>query len=156
MSHDERKTYEITSDYKKSTWQEEYWTNQLKNGKNVILRVTTIFRWGTFEITLTDKEKQEISEKSLITLNDYEFSLVEMLDGWHDDIEIQDENNYSADEIQEINCLIYCEDFQNTPDYEYDSDNGDDFQEDILETNGWDLDDTIYIISSGCILKEIA
>ena len=50
--------------------------------------------------------------------------------------------------------MIYCEDYQNISDYEYDSDNGDDFQEDILESNGWDLDDTIYIISSGCILKE--
>lgn len=154
MSEDERKTYEITSDCKKCTWQEEYWTNQLKNGKIVMLRVTTIFRWGTFEINLTDKEKQEIYEKSLITLNDYEFSLIEMLDGWHDDIEIQDENNYSAVEIQEINGLIYCEDFQNTPDYEYDSDNGDEFQEDVLESNGWDLDDTIYIISNGCVIKE--
>ena len=35
MSDEERKTYKITADYKKSTYQEEHWTNQLKNGKYV-------------------------------------------------------------------------------------------------------------------------
>ena len=57
MSEEETKTYKIKADYKKSTYQEEHWTNTLKCGKHVTIHVTTFFRWGTFQITLTDKEK---------------------------------------------------------------------------------------------------
>ena len=154
MSDEERKTYKITADYKKSTYQEEHWTNQLKNGKYVMLHVTTLFRWGTFEITLTDEEKEDILKKESIILNDYDSSLEEMWGGCDLCVEIQNENTYSVEEIQEIHCLIYSEDLPNSTECEYDSENGEEFQEDIMESNGWDLDDTIYIIASSCILEE--
>jgi len=63
--------YNITADYKKTTYQLEHWTNVLSNGKHVTLLVYTYFYWGTFEIELTDKEKEDILKKDEIVLNDY-------------------------------------------------------------------------------------
>ena len=77
-----------------------------------------------------------------------------MVDGCDLDINIYEENTYSDEEIQEINRLIYCDDLSNL-DYDYDSDQ-DIFQEDILEANGWYLEDTIYGFTAGCkIIKEL-
>ena len=149
MSEEETKTYKIKADYKKSTYQEEHWTNTLKCGKHVTLHVTTFFRWGTSEITLTDKEKSEILKKNNIVLNDYDSSLEEMWNGCDLYVEIQNKNTYSCEEIKEINRLVYCEDLDNS-DYEYDCT----YQEYILEKNGWDLDDTVYGFTSGCKLEE--
>lgn len=152
MSEPQSKIYKISADYKKSTYQEEHWVNKLKNGRYVTLYVTTFFRWGTFEITLTDQEKKEILKKKDIILNNYVCAMEEMWDGCDRFVEIQEKDTYSAEEMKEIYCLMYCEDINNS-DYEYDSDN-DEFQEDILDTNGWDLDDTIYGFTTGCILEE--
>ncbi len=153
MSENETKTYKITANYKKSTYQEEHWVNKLKNGRYVTLHVTTFFRWGTFEVSLTDQEKKEILEKEDIKLNDYHCSMEEMWDGCDRYIELQEEDTYSSDEIKEIHRLMYCEDLEDSS-YEYDSDN-DEFQEDILDANGWDLDDTIYGFTTGCQLENI-
>ena len=152
MSETQPKTYKISANYKKSTYQEEHWVNKLKNGRYVTIYVTTFFRWGTFEITLTDQEKKEILKKEEIILNNYVCAMEEMWDGCDRYIEIQEKDTYSSEEIKEIHRLMYCEDIKNS-DYEYDSDN-DEFQEDILDTNGWDLDDTIYGFTTGCILEE--
>ena len=152
MSEEETKTYKITADYKKSTYQEEHWVNKLKNGRYVTIYVTTFFRWGTFEITLNDQEKKEILKKEEIILNNYVCAMEEMWDGCDRYVEIQEKDTYSSEEMKEIHRLMYCEDIENS-DYEYDSDN-DEFQEDILDANGWDLDDTIYGFTCGCILEE--
>ena len=55
----ESKFYTITADYKKSSYQTEQWNNILSNGKRVTYEITNYFYWGTFEIELTDKEKEE-------------------------------------------------------------------------------------------------
>ena len=47
---DEIHVYEISANYKKSTYQTEQWTNTLSNGKHVRFEVTNYFYWGTFEI----------------------------------------------------------------------------------------------------------
>lgn len=155
MSESQTKTYKISANYKKSTYQEEHWVNKLKNGKFVTLYVTTFFRWGTFEISLTDQGKKEILEKDDIILNNYHCCMEEMWDGCDRYIELQEKDTYSPEEIKEINRLIYCEDDKNSDsDYEYDSEN-DDFQEDILDANGWDLDDTIYGFTTGCELEIV-
>ena len=153
MSETETKTYKITANYKKSTYQEEHWVNKLKNGRYVTLYVTTFFRWGTFEVSLTDQQKKEILEKEDIILNDYHCSMEEMWDGCERYIELQEEDSYSPEEIKQIHRLMYCEDLDDSG-YEYDSDN-DEFQEDILDANGWDLDDTIYGFTTGCELENI-
>ena len=154
MSQQEKKLYKIMADYKKSTYQEEHWINKLKNGKMVMIHVTTFFRWGTFEINLTDQEKDKILANEHIILNNYDFSLEEMWDGCSFYVEINNEKSYSLEEIHEIKCLIYCEDFVNSTNCEYESNNSEDFQEEILESNGWDLEDTIYGISTSCNLTQ--
>ena len=53
----ESKLYKISARYKKSVYQEEQYINKLSNGKKVIFEKTTFFRWGNFEIELTEKEK---------------------------------------------------------------------------------------------------
>ena len=153
MSETQSKIYKISANYKKSTYQEERWVNKLKNDRLVTLCVTTFFRWGTFEISLTEKEKEDILKMENIVLNNYECSMEEMWDGCDRYIEIHNETSFSTEEIKEINRLIYCEDLNNS-NYEYNSDN-DEFQEDILDANGWDLDDTIYGITTGCKLENV-
>ena len=145
--------YQIMADYKKSTYETEHWTNQLSNGKIVTFLVTNIFRWGTFEIELTDKEKEEILKKDTIVLNEYSVSCQELWDGWLDGEEIQNRDNYTEEELDEIEKLIYWH-----KDYydEYDDGETYDYNEDILELNGWELDDTIYGFDTKCELELIS
>jgi len=142
MSEELTKSYKISADYKKSTYQGEYWTNQLKNGKNVELLVTTYFRWGTFTINLTDIQKEEILKRESIILNEYDCDFQEMWDGDSQYIEIENESQYSEEELAEINDKIY-------------EDEDESYDEEYLENNGWCLDDTIYGFSTGCVLESI-
>jgi hypothetical protein len=146
--------YEITADCKKSTYQTEHWTNTLLNGKLVTLLVTTTFYWGTFEIELTNEEKQEILQKESIILNDYSVSVQELDSGCDIEHEIKNKNKYTDDEIDEINKMFlwhneyYENSYDNSEDYP--------FEYDILELNKWELDDTIYGFSTGCELELIS
>ena len=152
MSEDKIKTYSLTADYKKCTYQTEQWNNVLSNGKHVRFEVTNYFYWGTFEIELTDKEKEEILKKESIILNDYSVS-VESLDSGCDYYdEICNKDSYTEEELKEIHRLLYLD-----PDDEesYTSD-CDDVNDDVLEQNGWSMDETIYGIDTGCELELIS
>ena len=144
------KTYNITPNYKKSTYQIEQWNNILQNGQKIRYEVTTYFRWGTFEIELDDDEKNEILKKDTIILNDYSCSCNELTNGCDRYEEIVNENNYSNEEKKEIQRLLYC----NKED-EYNSEDEYCLDEDLLETNGWSMDDTIYGFDTGCELELI-
>ena len=145
----ESKLYTITSDYKKSSYQTEQWNNILSNGKRVTYEITTYFYWGTFEIELTDKEKEEILKKDEIILNDYGCSLEELTDGCDHYEEIKNEASYNEGELREIKKLLY---FSPENDDEYSEDC--DIDQELLEENGWSMDDTIYGFSTGCELTE--
>jgi hypothetical protein len=145
--------YEISADYKKSTYQTEQWNNILSNGKHVRFEVTNYFYWGTFEIELTDKEKEEILKKESIILNDYPGVSCQELDSGCDcSDEICNKDSFTPEELKEIHRLIYLD-----PDDEesYTSD-CDDTNTDILEQNGWSMDDTIYGFDTGCELELIS
>lgn len=146
--------YNITANYKKSTYQIEHWTNVLSNGKRVTLLVYTYFYWGTFEIELTDKQKEEILKKEDIVLNDYSVSCVELDSECDCYEEIKNEENYTKEELDELNKLIYWH--KDYYDEEYNADIEYDFQQDILELNDWDMDDTIYGFDTGCELELIS
>jgi hypothetical protein len=153
MSECKIKVYHITSEYNKSTYQTEQWNNILSNGKPVCCEITNYFYWGTFEIELTDKEKEEILKKSSIILNDYAGVSVESLDdGFNSSVEICNKENFTPEELKEIHRLIYLD-----PDDEksYTSDCTT-VDEDVLEQNGWSMDDTIYGINSSCELECIS
>jgi len=154
MSEDKIKIYHLTADYQKSTYQTEEWNNTLSNGKCVRFEVTNYFYWGTFEIELTEKGKEEILKKKSIVLNDYAGLSVESLDDGCDcSNKICNKESFTSEELKEIHKLLYLD-----PDYEecYTSDCDDDVNEDVLGQNGWSLDDTIYGITTGCDLECIS
>jgi hypothetical protein len=142
---DTSKLYKITADYKNSTYATEQWTNALSNGKQVTILATLEYRSGDFEIELTDAEKESILKKESIVLNDYCVSVNELWSGWGPDIEIKNEDMYTEEEICEIKKLAYGED----------EDEDEDFNE-IMEENGWSMNDTIYGFTTGCELEEIS
>ena len=152
MSEDKLKTYSLTADYKKCTYQTEQWNNVLSNGKHVRFEVTNYFYWGTFEIDLSDKEKEEILKKDSIILNDYSVSCPELDSGCADSNEICNEDSYTEEELMEINRLIY----RSIEDEEYDSDEEYSLDTSVLEQNGWSMDDTIYGMDTGCELELIS
>lgn len=148
-----RKIYHLTADYKKSTYQTEQWNNVLSNGKHVRFEVTNYFYWGTFEIELSDNEKEEILKKTSIILNNHSGVSVESLDSGCDySAEICNIANFTPGELKEIHRLLYLD-----PDDEesYTSD-CDDVNEDVLEQNGWSMDETIYGMDTGCELECIS
>jgi len=145
----ESKFYTITADYKKSSYQTEQWNNILSNGKRVTYEITDYFYWGTFEIELTDKEKEEILKKDEIILNDYGCSLEELTGGCDHYEKIKNEASYNEGELREIKKLLY---FSPENDDEYIEDC--DIDQELLEENGWSMDDTIYGFSTGCELTE--
>ena len=153
MSEDKIKIYRLTADYKKSTYQTEQWNNTLSNGKPVRFEITNYFYWGTFEIELTDKEKEEILKKDSIILNDYTGVSVEMLDsGCEYFDEICNKESYTPEELKEIHRLLYLD----QDDKESYTSDCEDVNEEVLEKNGWTMDDTIYGINTGCELESIS
>ena len=104
-------------------------------GKRVTLIITTIFRWGEFEVNLTEEEKNNMLTKAVICLNDYDFSFVSNIDGCERTGKIENIESYTEDEKRAIYNDIY-EDYDNeilhaTID---------------LEDDEWELEDTIYEI----------
>jgi hypothetical protein len=118
--------------------------------------VYTYFYWGTFEIELTDKEKEEILKQESIILNDYSgVSCEELNSGCDQYEEIKNEESYTEEELLEINQLIY----RPVEDEDYDSDEDDEeyeYDEDVLRMNGWEMDNTIYGFDTGCELTLIS
>jgi hypothetical protein len=152
MSEETTKMYHLTANYKKSTYQTEQWKNILSNGKHVTFEITRYFYWGTFEVELTDKEKKDILKKDSIILNDYAGVSVESLDSECDySHEIYNKQGFTPEELKEIHRLVFLD-----PDDKesYDSER-DEVDENILQKNGWSMDDTIYGMDTGCELEQL-
>jgi hypothetical protein len=129
--------YSISNVNSKNMVQNEIFTNTLSTGKLVTITVTTIFRWGCFEIELTNKEKEEISLLDEVELNNYDSELIEMDDGCSIDLFITNEDEMTEDEIKEI------------------SETTEDLNDSILEENGWYFSDTQYIMGAPIELDKI-
>lgn len=147
-----KKSYKICPKYKKSVYQTEKWTNCLSNEKKLILEITTFFRYGEFEIELNDIEKKNIIMKEDIVLNDYDASCDEIWDGCDVYHEVIDIDSFTDEEKKELHNLMYKD---NEDPEKYDENCDDMVNLDILENNGWSMDDTIYGISGCFELKEI-
>lgn len=141
QTNNKRTSYKIAANYKKATYEEEHWINNI-NGKNVELHVTSYYRWGTFTINLTDSEKEQILKKESIVLNDYDYEFEEMWDGDSRYVEIQNDESYTHEELKKINKTLY-------------EDEDEIFDEDFMEGNGWFIDDTRHGFSCGCSLEPI-
>ena len=130
-------SYSISTVNNKTMIQNEIFTRTLSTGKDVTITVTTVFRWGCFEIELTNKEKEEILLLDEIELNKYGSELIEMDDGCSMDLFITDEDKMTKDEIKEI------------------SETTEDLNDFILEENGWYFSDTEYIMCAPFELDKI-
>lgn len=114
-----RQTYTISNVESKRMVQEEFFVRRLSTDKPVTITVTTVFRWGSFMIELTNKEKEEIFSKQEVIVSDYEYELNEMSDGCSMDMYIEDEKTLSEEEKKEI------------------EETTEDLDDDKLEEEGW-------------------
>lgn len=131
----QQKTYKISAKYKKSTFSHDYWKN-IVSGKKVVIIITTLWRWGEFNLTIDDDEKKELSNKESIIINNYENEFINNIDSCERTLKIENFDSYSEEEQEEIKNLIYK-----------DVEDEVILEESILEEeNGWELDDTIYEI----------
>lgn len=155
------KEYAIEPKYKKSVYEKEEWCNKLKNGKSVSVYITTYYRYGTFNVKLSNIDKQEITNNDEIILNNYEdFEMNELIDGCSLDIDIANESSYTNDEINEISKLIYC--YNNEKDVydaklegsEEESEEENEFDICEFENNGWDHIESEHGIIGGCIITN--
>ena len=120
--------YTICNVESKGIVQEEIYSRKLSTDKLVNIRVVTLFRWGCFTITLNKNEKKKIMSLKEIIINDYEYELNEMDDSCSMDMYIDDEENLSQSEKEEIDKTT------------------EELNEDKLEEEGWNNIDTRYIM----------
>lgn len=57
-----KKKYTITPKLPKSMYDEEVWSNTLKNGKDVNIVIMSIWRWCEFGISLSESEYESIKK----------------------------------------------------------------------------------------------
>lgn len=144
--------YMITCDSEKCTYSTESWSNQTSTGKLITLEVVSQMDVG-FTIYLTADEKKGIVKKTHIELNDY--ACVPEMDEGVQIYKISETllhlDTYDVKELDEINYLIY-----QSPKKRYnDDDNKYGFNKDLLKHNGWNLRETTYTYTSGCVLELI-
>jgi len=135
------KTYIVKPKYKKSSISNEYWTNFINN-KPVTVVITIQWRWSSFSINLTDEQKKQVEESEHLLLSDYDYDFIETDDGCDRFIDIQNEMNYTANELRMIYQSMY-EDIDELI-----------FDETYMEENRWDISDTTYEIFGGVELTE--
>jgi len=143
LETDEMKTYSVSAESKNSTYTNEYYSNTIC-GKKVVLIITTVWRWGEFNISIYEKDKESILNMNPLIINDHCGEFISTENGWPDDVEIKHFDSYSNEEKMAIYESVF-EDIEN----KVVNDSC------VLEDeNGWVLDDTIYEIYCGFELEE--
>ena len=143
---EQRKTYTISPTYKKSSVEEQLWTNTLKSGKSVSVIVYNVYRWSTFNIELTDVERDQIlNDLDTVKISDYDYEMIDMTDGGCDfGNDICNESSFTSEEIDEINNLL-----------EEDEETEDMFFDERMESKGWVEGDCEYTITCKCELELV-
>ena len=153
--------YKIYPTDDNETYAIEKWTNTISSGKQVTISVTTIYRGGEFTMQLTEEEKNNMLMLDKISFDDYEgVCCEELYDGSGEPIEIENIDNYTESEIDEITELMNTnknndddDDDDDDASYEYDSDS-DSVQLNMkLELNGWTMNDTVYGFTCPCNIE---
>ena len=129
--------FTITPKLTKSMYDEETWSNTLKNGKKIYITIVSYWRWGEFGIDLSPSEYDEVSNSNTIVVSDYDYEFYSSHDCKRRDIIIENKNNFNKDELEEINNIFEAENL-----------------EDFLCENGWISGDVTYTITDGCDLEE--
>lgn len=154
-------TYCLAPRLENKVFKEENWTIRISTGKTVILKHSTYYRWCEVAAAVTKKEKARILQMSHIQFRDYNMVPVSMCDPWKYVTVLMNEDLYSDNEINEIRHLRavpgYCVcDYVNETGIISNQDfDDDDFFPEVMEINGWLLEDTYhYIIEGGCSLDD--
>jgi hypothetical protein len=158
MTEQETNWYIIEPEYKKSAQEEQIWENKLENGKSVKVKVGNLYRWGTFHIKINESQKEELIKQESILINDYEdYELIEMWDGGCDFwVDIVDEDEYSEEELNEINKLIYNCPEDNCPEDAADEDDDDEiYDEEKMYANNWSEIECEYTLNAPFKLEKI-
>ena len=134
----EGQVYMVTNTCKKGSCENEYYTKNIL-GKRVSLIITTAYRWGEFEVTLTDEEHKKMKSEEIVCINDYEFEFVVNSDGCEQTEEIEGFDEYSDEEKRAI-CEDIYEDIENRILFG---------KSELEDDRGWTLNDTIYEIHGG-------
>lgn len=137
----ESKRYSLEPTLSKSSYEEEKFTKSFF-GKDVEINVISFYRWSEFEITLNDKEKEDILKKDEINLNDYEIEFISSNDCFKIDWDIVNEDQYNEEEIEIISIDVIGSDDDEESLYQ-------------LDERGWSPGDVNYGLTCGCQLQEI-
>jgi len=137
----ESKRYSLEPTLSKSSYEEEKFTKSFF-GKDVEINVISFYRWSEFEITLNDKEKEDILKKDEINLDDYEIEFISSNDCFKIDWDIVNEDQYNDKEIEIISIDVIGSDDDEESLYQ-------------LDERGWSPGDVNYGLTCGCQLQEI-
>ena len=130
--------YTITPKLTKSMYDEESWSNTLKNGKKINIIVVSYWRWGEFGIDLSPSEYDEVTSSDTIIVSDYDYEFYSSHDCKRREILVENEDKFTKEELEEINNVIENNGYLDT----------------VLSDNGWISEDVSYIITGGCDLEE--
>ena len=159
----EIKPYILIDAEQNTSFSNELWNINLKNGKIVEYEINKIYAHLESKIEVTEKHKRIIENNKnpnfanpKVILNDVSGCSVNDLTGLFSVNEILiNDYNYSKKEKKEIHRLLY---FDKDDEESYDPDCDCNVKDTILKVNGWNIEenDITYCISSGgCILKEM-
>ena len=130
--------YTITPKLTKSMYDEESWSNTLKNGKKINIIVVSYWRWGEFGIDLSPSEYDEVSSSDTIIVSDYDYEFYSSHDCKRREILVENEDKFTKEELEEINNVLENNGSLDT----------------VLSDDGWVSGDVTYTITDGCDLEE--
>jgi hypothetical protein len=152
-----RSEYIISPECKKSFIETAHYTKVISTQKMVTILYTTVWRNGSATIWLNPVEKSDMLETEGICLTEYQHEFRESTDSCDVYVDLQDEHDYTEDEVNEI-LESACEPVD---DADVDEDGPAeltimDCDPYIMENEGeWILDETHYYIEGKCILTPI-
>ena len=140
---EETKWYLVTPSYKKSVY-EEITCTKMYDETRVSLKITKIWRYGEFNVELTDLEAKEIIKLDEVKLNEYCTELV-CTDNLYDyDVEVNNIYEYDEELQKQINLDVF-EDLDNECPYD---------EAELVDEHEWEPDDTNYSIVGGVDLDR--
>ena len=152
-----RSEYIISPECKKSFIETAHYAKVISTQKLVTILYTTVWRNGSATVWLNPVEKIDMLETEGICLTEYQHEFRESTDSCDVYVDLQDEHDYTEDEVNEI-LESACEPID---DADVDEDGPAeltimDCDPYIMENEGeWILDETHYYIEGKCILTPI-
>lgn len=150
----ETKNYSIEPEYKKSVIQIETFAKHIPGKGNAIYKIYTYFRDCSFLVSLTDDEVNKIKKNCEFSSMSYDCEMEYIDDSWDTQYEMVKRDNFTIKDLVDIEKNL-------VEVFKHDDDDDDDEYEDEydiydkLEEDGWDIDDTEYIIKGNIIFNEM-